>query len=70
MVVDDCKLFSVRDVAVRFGLSVETVRRRIKDGEIPSIRIGGARRIPADQLRETIARKAGESVAESAMVAE
>jgi excisionase family DNA binding protein len=34
------------EAARRLGLSRRTVERRIRDGSLPSVRIGGARRVP------------------------
>jgi excisionase family DNA binding protein len=39
------KLVRASVVAERLGLSVRTVRRRIKDKTLPSVRVGGARLI-------------------------
>ena len=40
---------TVRDAADRLGVSVETMRARVKDGTIPAARLGTAIRIrPAD----------------------
>ena len=37
-------------IADRLGISVRTIRRRIADGTLPSIKLGGARLIPAAKL--------------------
>lgn len=41
---------SAAQVAERLGISLRTVRRRIADGTLPSLKIGGAVRIPASAL--------------------
>lgn len=44
-------LVSVQDAAERLGVSVNTVRRRVKSGHIPSTRIGKAVRIDLTKVR-------------------
>jgi len=44
-------LVSVHDAAERLGVSVNTVRRRVKSGHIPSTRIGKAVRIDLTKVR-------------------
>ena len=39
-----------REIAELLGQSVRTIRRRIKDGTLPSIKIGGARLVAKDDL--------------------
>ena len=56
-------LMSPLEVAKHIGLSRDTVYTLIRRGEIPSVRLGGSIRVPADQLRETIARKASTNAA-------
>jgi excisionase family DNA binding protein len=46
-----CPLVSVHEAAERLGVSVNTVRRRVKSGDIPSTRIGKAVRIDLTKLR-------------------
>ena len=41
----DAEGVSPAEAAKRLGLSVRTVNRRIRDGLLPSIRVGGARRV-------------------------
>jgi excisionase family DNA binding protein len=43
------------EVAVAIGVGRSKIYDLIHSGEIPSIRIGGSIRVPADQLREVIA---------------
>lgn len=43
-------MVSAAQAAERLGLSLRTVRRRIADGTLPSVKIGGAVRIPASAL--------------------
>jgi excisionase family DNA binding protein len=40
-------------------LSAKTVRRRIKDGTLPSVKIGGRVRVPVDALRKLVNAPAG-----------
>jgi excisionase family DNA binding protein len=44
-------LVSVQDAAERLGVSVNTVRRRVKSGDIPCTRIGKAVRIDLTKVR-------------------
>jgi excisionase family DNA binding protein len=53
------------DAATRLGISLRTVRRRIADGSLPSVRIGRAVRIPAAALDLPVARPAGAAVREA-----
>lgn len=46
------------EVAARLGISLRSVRRRIADGSLPSVRIGRAVRIPAAALDLPTARPA------------
>ena len=49
-VVDEQQYLTARETAERLGISLRTVRRRIADGSLPSLKIGGAVRIPASAL--------------------
>lgn len=53
------------EVAEVTGLGKSKVYELLARGEMPSIRIDGSVRIPVDQLRDWITRKAVASVAES-----
>jgi excisionase family DNA binding protein len=44
-------LVSVTEAARALGLSVATVRRRVKDGSLPSCRVGRSRRIDLTLVR-------------------
>jgi len=44
-------LVSVHEAAERLGVSVNTVRRRVKSGDIPSTRIGKAVRVDLRKVR-------------------
>ena len=48
--MNDAEFLSAAEVAARLGLSLRTVRRRIADGTLPSVRIGRAVRVPAGAL--------------------
>jgi excisionase family DNA binding protein len=37
---------TISETATRLGLSIRTVERRIKDGTLPAVKIGGSVRIP------------------------
>jgi excisionase family DNA binding protein len=54
------------EAAARLGISLRTVRRRIADGSLPSVRIGRAVRIPATVLDLPLARPAGAAAREAA----
>ncbi len=54
--VDEQAYLTARETAERLGISLRTVRRRIADGSLPSIKIGGAVRIPATALEPAEAR--------------
>jgi excisionase family DNA binding protein len=48
--VDEQRYLTARETAERLGISLRTVRRRIADGSLASLKIGGAVRIPASAL--------------------
>jgi len=48
--MDETTYLSAAQVAERLGISLRTVRRRIADGSLPSVKIGGAVRIPPSVL--------------------
>ena len=48
--MDETRYLSATEAAERLGISLRTVRRRIADGSLPSVRIGGTVRIPASAL--------------------
>lgn len=48
--MDEATYLSAAQVAERLGISLRTVRRRIADGTLPSLKVGGAVRIPASAL--------------------
>ena len=50
LAMNDAAYLSAAEAAVRLGLSLRTVRRRIADGSLPTVRIGRAVRIPAAAL--------------------
>lgn len=57
---------SATEAAERLGISLRTVRRRIADGSLPSVRIGRAVRIPVAALDLPVARPASTAVREAA----
>lgn len=56
--MSDPDYLDASEVAARLGISVRTVRRRIADGSLPSVRLGRAVRIPAAALELHVARAA------------
>jgi excisionase family DNA binding protein len=54
--MDDTGYLTAAEAAGRLGISLRTVRRRIADGSLPSVKIGGAVRVPASALEPPIAR--------------
>jgi excisionase family DNA binding protein len=46
--------YSVDEIAVALNLDPATVSRHIKSGEIPSVKFGGSRRIPAGWLNKRL----------------
>jgi excisionase family DNA binding protein len=46
--------YSVDEVSVALDLDPATVWRLVKSGEIPSVKIGGSRRIPAAWLKQRL----------------
>jgi excisionase family DNA binding protein len=48
---------TVHETAKRLGISVPTVYRLIDRGELPSVKIGRARRIPLERLDSFLARQ-------------
>ncbi len=53
-------LFSIPDAAEALSMSPATVRRRISDGTLKSMRIGSLVRIPRDELTALISRQMAE----------
>ena len=56
-------LLSVKEVARRLGVSVPTVRRRIRDGEIESYRVKGVK-VSEEQLAEYLQRTLRQKMSE------
>jgi excisionase family DNA binding protein len=54
------------EAATRLGISLRTVRRRIADGSLATVRIGRAVRIPAAALDLPVARAPGTAAREAA----
>ena len=48
--MDEARYLSANEVADRLGISLRTVRRRIADGTLPSVKVGGTVRIPISAL--------------------
>lgn len=49
-------LYPVKEAAQQLGVSVTTTRALIMSGQLRSVKIGHARRIPADALQEYVQR--------------
>jgi excisionase family DNA binding protein len=47
-------LYPTEEAAEQLGVGLTTVRALIKSGELRSIKIGRARRVPVDALREYV----------------
>lgn len=54
-------LLTPQDVAGILKLNVQTVRRLLRDGEIPHHKVGGSYRVSQAQLEEYLARTARHS---------
>jgi excisionase family DNA binding protein len=57
--MSDAAYLSAADAALQLGISLRSVRRRIADGSLPTVRIGRAVRIPAAALALPAALPAG-----------
>jgi excisionase family DNA binding protein len=64
--MSDAAYLTAADAALRLGISLRTVRRRIADGSLPAVRIGRAVRIPAAALDLPAAFPAGAAAREAA----
>jgi excisionase family DNA binding protein len=64
-VMSDAAYLSAADAALQLGISLRTVRRRIADGSLPTVRIGRAVRIPAAALELPAALPAGAAAREA-----
>lgn len=53
-------LWRVPECAEAIGMSRAKCYELVASGEIPSVQIGGVRRVPVDALRERIARRLAE----------
>ncbi|MFF2215029.1 helix-turn-helix domain-containing protein [Streptomyces antibioticus] len=49
-------LYPTDEVAEQLGVGLTTAKALIKSGELRSVKIGRARRVPADALREYVQR--------------
>jgi excisionase family DNA binding protein len=56
--MSDADYLGAAEAAARLGVSLRTVRRRIADGSLPSVRLGRAVRIPVTALELPVARAA------------
>jgi len=48
--MEETTYLTAAQAATRLGISLRTVRRRIADGSLPSVKIGGAVRVPVSAL--------------------
>ncbi|MGC8513834.1 MAG: helix-turn-helix domain-containing protein [Acidimicrobiales bacterium] len=58
--------YTVRQVAHLLSVTPPTVYRMVREGDLPSVRIGSSIRVPADALTEYLARHAAHDVPPSA----
>jgi excisionase family DNA binding protein len=56
------KLYRMKEGAAMLGISTAQAYNLANRGEIPVIKLGSSRRIPADALNDLIARKMAESL--------
>jgi excisionase family DNA binding protein len=56
---DTRPMLTVRDVANRLSLKERTVRELLGSGQLPSVKIGGARRVEPAALERFIAARRG-----------
>jgi excisionase family DNA binding protein len=63
--MSEAEYLTAAEAAERLGISLRTVRRRIADGSLPSVRIGRAVRIPAAALDMPVARPTGNAAREA-----
>jgi len=63
--VSEAEYLTAAEAAARLGISLRTVRRRIADGSLPSVRIGRAVRIPVAALELPAARPASAAAREA-----
>ena len=52
-------LYRPSEAAQAIGVSRSRVYELINSGEIPSLQVGGVKRVPVDKLREWIERQSG-----------
>jgi len=64
------ELLKVRDIAERMCISPNRVYQLMSSGELPSVRVGGAIRIPADAWEQWLGKKSREAMSEGARKAE
>ncbi|MFC8201333.1 helix-turn-helix domain-containing protein [Streptomyces sp. NPDC057298] len=63
-------LYPIDEAAQQLGVGLTTAKSLIKSGELRSVKIGRARRVPADALREYVQRlEAEQNGTEAAEVA-
>jgi excisionase family DNA binding protein len=54
---DERPLLSPKELAARLGISERTVRSMIESGALPSVKVGGLRRVEAVAVDEWLARQ-------------
>jgi len=64
--MSDPEYLGAAEAAERLGISLRTVRRRIADGSLPSVRLGRAVRIPVSALELPVSRPASSAAREAA----
>jgi len=53
---DGRRAYSMRETAARLGMSVWLVKKAVRDGTLPSGKLGDRRLIPVDAVEELLAR--------------
>jgi excisionase family DNA binding protein len=56
---DERPLLSPKELAARLGISDRTARSMIESGALPSVKVGGLRRVEAGAVDEYLARQKG-----------
>ena len=52
---DGRRAYSMRETAARLGVSVWLIKKAVRDGTLPSVKLGDRRLIPVDAVEELLA---------------
>ena len=55
-------LLTVSDISRRLGLTTNRIYQLMSSGALPSVRVGGAIRVPKDAWEEWLSRKSSEAL--------